>query len=244
LGGIYEIGARGERLLAEYLTARGRVVAPSDRKTFDLIVDGRYAEVKTSDGPYAKLGFIGLTAAQYRALRDGTAFSVFVVCNAKNPEQLEVLEFDAIELLKEEPKVECTYYWYRKHLDKCRSVAEEVSVSENIAPAAGAPVESSLGSQTSGESFVIHVRRFAATEDAALYIRVDNADLTRLRLVDRQPVRLQLHDGQTVSGIVRISGSAPWLAPAPGSSNASITRILVAAGLRHGSDVSVVVVHS
>ena len=61
MGSIYEIGSRDERLLAAHLTALGRTVAPSDRKTFDLIVDGKYAEVKTSDAPYAKLGFIGLT---------------------------------------------------------------------------------------------------------------------------------------------------------------------------------------
>jgi hypothetical protein len=120
MSGIYEIGSRGERLLADYLRARGRTVVRSDRKTFDLIVDGRYAEVKTSDGPYSRLGFIGLTDAQFRALKEGTSFSIFLVCNAKTPSELEIVEFDAERLLGREPKVECTYYWYRSHLDKCR----------------------------------------------------------------------------------------------------------------------------
>lgn len=86
-------GTEGVRLLADYLKSRGHTVAPSDNKTFDLIVDGRYAEVKTSRGPYAKLGFIGLTAAQYRALTvDRVDFTVFVVCNSREPENLEVVE--------------------------------------------------------------------------------------------------------------------------------------------------------
>lgn len=58
---IFNTGSTGEQLLAAHLTAHGHVVSRSDKKMFDLIVDGRYAEVKTSRHPYSKLGFIGLS---------------------------------------------------------------------------------------------------------------------------------------------------------------------------------------
>jgi hypothetical protein len=106
--------------MAAYLRAQGRTVVPSDDKTFDLIVDGRYAEIKTSREPYSKLGFIGLTAAQFKALEDGVDFALFVVCNSKDPTKLEVMELSASDLLKEQPKSEPTYYWYRSQLEKCR----------------------------------------------------------------------------------------------------------------------------
>ena len=53
---IFDTGSVGEQLLAAHLTARGRAVSRSDKKMFDLIVDGRYAEVKTSKDPYSKTG--------------------------------------------------------------------------------------------------------------------------------------------------------------------------------------------
>jgi hypothetical protein len=41
---IYVTGSDDVRFLAAWLTAKGRRVKPSDKKTFDLIVDGRYAK--------------------------------------------------------------------------------------------------------------------------------------------------------------------------------------------------------
>jgi len=118
---IFDTGSTGEQLLAAHLTARGRAVSRSDKKMFDLIVDGRYAEVKTSRDPYSQLGFIGLTANQYKALTDGVDFSVFIVCNARDPENLEIIEIPAAQLQAEKPRVESTYYWYRPQLEKCRN---------------------------------------------------------------------------------------------------------------------------
>lgn len=88
---IYQTASDGERLLAEYLQARSRKVEPSDNKTFDVIVDGRYAEVKRSRGPYSELGFVGLTDAQRHAMHHGPDFTLFVVCNTANPPALGVL---------------------------------------------------------------------------------------------------------------------------------------------------------
>lgn len=239
MSGIYEIGSRGERLLAEYLKARGRTVKASDRKTFDLVVDGKYAEVKTSDAPYSKLGFIGLTDAQFRELKKGTPFSIFVVCNARQPDQLEVIEFDATELLKQEPKVECTYYWYRRHLDKCRASALLPANSRTPAPAPNpSPKEQeSLAQPRPAGEVTAHIRRLAATADADLYVRLENRDVERLRLSDRQLVSLLLADGPAILGMLRSSGGSSWIAPGPGSSNAAISALLRGAGLGHGSDV-------
>ena len=114
---IYETGTEGERVLAAYLTRRGRTVTPSDTKTFDLRVDGRYAEVKSSRKPYASLGFVGLSQNQFRALQDGVEFTLFLVCNLDEPESVEVVEIDSAALASSEPKRECTFYWYRSQLE-------------------------------------------------------------------------------------------------------------------------------
>jgi hypothetical protein len=94
----YSTGSEGERLLADYLSARGRVVTRSDKKMFDLIVDGRYAEVKTSRGPYSKLGFIGLTENQHTGTRWTCELQHFIVCNLNDPANLEVIELPAAQL--------------------------------------------------------------------------------------------------------------------------------------------------
>ena len=113
----YQTGSRGERLLTEYLNSRGRTVARSDHKTFDLVVDGVYAEVKSSMKPYAALGFIGLTDNQFAALNAGQPFMLYLVCNMRDPDNLEVREIPSDRLRAHAPKKECTYYWYRSDLD-------------------------------------------------------------------------------------------------------------------------------
>ena len=120
MSNIYNTGSEGEQLLAERLTSEGRTVEPSDTKTFDLIVDGQYAEVKTSQKPYADLGFIGLTQNQHTALENGTEFTLFLVCNLRDPDALEVIELPGRNLLRETPTVECTFYWYRSQLEAVR----------------------------------------------------------------------------------------------------------------------------
>ena len=117
----YETGSKGETLLRDYLERLGRKVEESDRKTFDLRVDGEYAEVKSSKAPYSKLGFIELTSNQFNALNDGLEFILFIVCNLNDPENLEVIEIPASRLLTEQPTVERKYYWYRGQLERLRS---------------------------------------------------------------------------------------------------------------------------
>jgi len=121
---LYSIGTKGEKALAAWLTDQGRKVQPSDKKTFDLIVDGKYAEVKSSMGPYKKLGFISLTQNQFKALDEGVDFTLFVVCNLQDPGNLEVLEISSHKLQQHPPKVESTYYWYKSQFDEMGGNAE------------------------------------------------------------------------------------------------------------------------
>lgn len=118
--GIHTIGAEGERLLADHLARQGRCVERSDSRTFDLIVDGQYAEVKSTTRPYSALGFIGLTQNQYDALEAGVRFSLYLVCNTADPAHLEIIEISSEALRDQEPTVEATYYFYRRQLDAAK----------------------------------------------------------------------------------------------------------------------------
>lgn len=118
---IFERGRQGEQRLVEYLRASGRVVKPSDRKTFDLIVDGRYAEVKSTARSYTRLQFIWLSDNQMRALQDGEDFLLFLACNVSAPGKEEIIEIEPKALQAETPTVACTHYWYRPQLDRIRA---------------------------------------------------------------------------------------------------------------------------
>jgi hypothetical protein len=86
-------------------------------------------------------------------------------------------------------------------------------------------------------SLVAHIRRLSAA-GSALYIRIGASDISRLGLTHGQAIEMDLGRVR-ISGIVKTSGSSPWLAPVPGSSNAAMTAILRGADLEHGMDVSV-----
>ena len=45
----HSIERRALELLKQHLASQGRTVRPSDNKTFDLIVDDRYAEMKAKE---------------------------------------------------------------------------------------------------------------------------------------------------------------------------------------------------
>jgi hypothetical protein len=207
-------------------------------------VDGKYAEVKASDSSYGRLGFIGLTDAQYRALKDGIEFSIFVVCNAKTPELLEIIEFDSKVLLPEKPKVECTYYWYRSQLERCRSVVnpnrEKSQVGQPlviVAPGSAPGGDSPMPKQSNTGSISARIRRLAGTADAHLYVGFSKSELSRANLQHGQRVELDLNGKAQIVGTVKTSGSTPWLAPGEDTSNAAIDTILRRAGFSYGDDV-------
>src|SRR5215467_5533222 len=89
---------------------------------------------------------------------------------------------------------------------------------------------------SSNLSLVAHIRRLSAA-GSVLYIRIGASDVLRLGLTHRQEIEMYLNRIRIV-GILKTSGGSPWLAPVPGSSNASITATLRAAGLEQGMDVS------
>ena len=53
----HAIEREATEFLRRYLKAQGRRVEPSDNKTFDLVVDGRYAEVKAKAKRYSEFDF-------------------------------------------------------------------------------------------------------------------------------------------------------------------------------------------
>src|SRR5208282_4532105 len=55
-------------------------VSKNTNKTFDLSVDGDDIEVKGKGKPFSKIDFIVLTENQYRAVKDGPAFDIYLVC--------------------------------------------------------------------------------------------------------------------------------------------------------------------
>jgi hypothetical protein len=84
-------------------------------------------------------------------------------------------------------------------------------------------------------SLVAYIRRLSAA-GPVLYIRIGNSDISRLGLSHGQGIEINLGRVR-ITGIVKTSGGSPWLAPAPGVSNAAITAALRGARFEHGMDV-------
>ena len=115
---LHDIERQGIALLTEHLLNTGRSVAQSNRKTFDLVVDGVPAEVKCKRMPWSRLDFIGLTDKQRHALDHGEPFLLFVVCNLKCPSAPEIAEIQSQALRDAAFKVESTHYIYGKELKR------------------------------------------------------------------------------------------------------------------------------
>ena len=97
-----DLERRGMSMLLAHLDSCGRTYGPSDVKRYDLVVDGRYAELKATTQ-----GFFGLTQNQYEGLQSGELMHVFIV------EGDSVTEYTRDQLLQVDPKPETTYYYYR-----------------------------------------------------------------------------------------------------------------------------------
>jgi len=110
---MYAKGRNAEKAVVDYLQKQSRRVEKSDNKTFDLIVDGRYAEVKSKGADFDRFDFITLTYKQEKALRDGMDFLIFLVCYSKHPEALDIREFTSTQLSDEEP-IEYPSYEYSR----------------------------------------------------------------------------------------------------------------------------------
>ncbi len=107
----------GIRTLKEVLAKQGRRFENSDNKTFDLIVDGKYAEVKNKKKPYSQLDFLSFTDKQYdKILKE--EFLIFLVCNVENPERIEIYEFNSNELREKTPKKYTSHEFNKSVIDK------------------------------------------------------------------------------------------------------------------------------
>ena len=116
------IEKKGLAGLFSWLKDKGHQVEISDKKVFDIKVDGEYAEVKTKKGSWDDFDFIGITKNQYSAMESGELRKVYLVLNANNPESIEVKILNCSDLLNAEHTMEPTYYWYKKSI---REVVEK-----------------------------------------------------------------------------------------------------------------------
>lgn len=107
-----QIEAKAIQILTDKLTEKGRQVKKSDNRTFDLIVDDEYSEVKSKGNCYNKLDFISFTDKQYAKIKSEN-FKIFLVCNVKNDKRIEIFEFESKQLEKIKPK-KYTSYEYSK----------------------------------------------------------------------------------------------------------------------------------
>ena len=105
-------------LLKRHLASQGRKVRPSDNKTFDLIVDDRYAEVKGKDKPFRSFDFFFMSENQYRAALDGPEFSLFLVCGVATASEVQIFEISSARLRTLQPKSEIHYYYDKGLVDQ------------------------------------------------------------------------------------------------------------------------------
>lgn len=107
----HSIERRAFAILKRHLEEQGRLVEPSDKKAFDLIVDGRYAELKAKGKPFDAFDFFWLSENQYEAALTDPSFVLFLVCGVEGTSQPEVFEIPAERFRAVEPKSERHYYY-------------------------------------------------------------------------------------------------------------------------------------
>lgn len=125
----HSIEEKGLEILKSYLDKSGRKWTKSDKKTFDLIVDGLYSEVKTKGKKFRDLDFLSFTDNQFNEAKNGTEFIIFLVCNLNsvNGNDFEIYEFKSVEFFKMVPKTYCSYEFNKnqiKQLDPINKLFE------------------------------------------------------------------------------------------------------------------------
>jgi len=81
------------------------------------------------------------------------------------------------------------------------------------------------------------IRQLSSTGEQ-LYIQWMRAELSSLGLDHMTAVSVELPGSEIVRGVVKTSGSTPWLAPGA-DSNARITEVLRGAGFEHKDECRV-----
>lgn len=112
----HSIEEKAKKILIKKLKAAGSDVRESDLKTFDLIVDGEYVEIKAKNKSLKELDFISLSDKQYNtALKEN--FDIYLVCGLDNPNP-EIYRIKASKLIKQRARKVLSYEFDRTVLEK------------------------------------------------------------------------------------------------------------------------------
>lgn len=112
----HEIEEKARKILAERLRESGSNVRNSDKKTFDLIVNGKYGEIKSKNKKYSKIDFISLTDKQFQALKDQN-FDIYLICNVEEDNNIEIYKFSAKSLIDKHPRKVRSYEYGKSIID-------------------------------------------------------------------------------------------------------------------------------
>jgi hypothetical protein len=114
----HNIEKLAEKLLTERLKQHGHDVKKSDKKTFDLVVDGKYAEMKEKNHKYDRLDFISLTDKQCKAIQE-YGFDIYLVCNVQenNPQSVEIYKFNSKSLINKRARQVISYEYDKSSID-------------------------------------------------------------------------------------------------------------------------------
>lgn len=98
----------------EYLLKKYPYAKPSDNKTFDFIIDDKYAELKGKGAPLNKIDFISLTNKQYNAIGK-IDFDIYLVTGLKDNKP-EMHKINSKKLLKIQHRKVLSHEYDRKKL--------------------------------------------------------------------------------------------------------------------------------
>lgn len=120
----HSIEEKGLEILKAYLDKSGRKWTKSEKKTFDLIVDGLNCEVKTKGKKFRDLDFLSFTDNQFNEAKNGTEFIIFLVCNLNsvNGNDYEIYEFESVEFFKMVPKIYCSYEFNKNQIKQLNPI--------------------------------------------------------------------------------------------------------------------------
>ena len=106
----HQIEQKGLQILGAWLAGQHRTCERSHNQTFDLIVDGEYAELKTKAKGWESFDFLSLTSRQKDSL-GAELKRIFLVLNVSDPENAQVCEIDAVELMRCKSNTIVHYEW-------------------------------------------------------------------------------------------------------------------------------------
>lgn len=101
----------GFDILEQYLKKHNRVISKSNLKQYDIIVDGKYCELKAKRKSFDGFDFLYISENQKLGIDSGEMASLFLVCNTDNPDLAEIYEIPAEVLKSIKPKSEVKYYY-------------------------------------------------------------------------------------------------------------------------------------